>query len=214
MLQLRRARQYSPEDRRALQAAGRRLWPLYRPGRPLARYFSMGGEPDPAAVLAGLQSRVCTKPIVCPELSRWPADAGHMGFVRAPTDRPQSWRRNNRGFVEPRAGRPVATWSLDLVLVPLLAFDQHGRRLGRGGGHYDRALARGFRRPLLVGLAWPEQQVDEVPALDHDIPLDAVLTPGRLLLISARARRRCCAAGSSARRGGRRDFRFLPGSGS
>jgi 5-formyltetrahydrofolate cyclo-ligase len=67
----------------------------------------------------------------------------------------------------------------DILLVPLLAFDGRGRRLGYGGGFYDRTLAGlRARKPIAaVGLAYDEQRIDEVPHLDYDEMLDWVLTP-------------------------------------
>lgn len=66
---------------------------------------------------------------------------------------------------------------LDLVLVPGLAFDPHGRRLGRGKGFYDRLLSavRGVR----CGVAFDEQLLPEVPAEPHDVLLNCILTPTR-----------------------------------
>ncbi len=69
---------------------------------------------------------------------------------------------------------------LDAILLPLLAFDDHGTRLGSGAGYYDRLLA--FRRqapapPHLVGVAFQEQSMPELPRDDWDIPLDAICTP-------------------------------------
>ncbi|MEK7782114.1 MAG: 5-formyltetrahydrofolate cyclo-ligase [Verrucomicrobiota bacterium] len=66
---------------------------------------------------------------------------------------------------------------LDLVLVPGVAFDSHGRRLGRGKGFYDRLLAgvRGTK----CGVAFDEQLVDAVPVGPLDIPLNCILTPSR-----------------------------------
>ena len=67
----------------------------------------------------------------------------------------------------------------DLILVPLLAFDVHGGRLGQGGGYYDRTLAA-LRsrdpRPAFVGLAFAGQQADTLPHEPHDERLDGVLT--------------------------------------
>jgi 5-formyltetrahydrofolate cyclo-ligase len=65
-----------------------------------------------------------------------------------------------------------------IVLVPLAAFDRAGHRIGYGAGHYDRTLAllhksKGF---AAIGLAFAAQQVKTVPALQHDVPLDFVLT--------------------------------------
>jgi 5-formyltetrahydrofolate cyclo-ligase len=81
------------------------------------------------------------------------------------------------GIAEPKADKPAL--EPDIVLVPLLAFDTAGRRLGYGGGYYDRTL-RGLRARksvFAVGLAYDEQQVDAVPHLDYDERLDWVLRP-------------------------------------
>jgi 5-formyltetrahydrofolate cyclo-ligase len=70
----------------------------------------------------------------------------------------------------------------DLVLVPGLAFDAEGRRLGRGSGHYDAILKKtpsGCRR---IGVAFDLQMVDHVPVEEHDQRVDAVLTPGGFTL--------------------------------
>ena len=81
------------------------------------------------------------------------------------------------GIPEPRADKPVL--EPDVLLVPLLAFDIRGGRLGYGGGFYDRTLAR--LRPIkpivAIGLAYDEQRVNAVPHLDYDQRLDWVLTP-------------------------------------
>ncbi|MBI0143128.1 5-formyltetrahydrofolate cyclo-ligase [Bifidobacterium sp. W8106] len=66
----------------------------------------------------------------------------------------------------------------DLILVPALAIDHAGIRLGRGGGWYDRALALRAEQTSVVGICWPGEFVeDPLPHLDHDLPVDAVLTP-------------------------------------
>jgi len=66
---------------------------------------------------------------------------------------------------------------LDLVLVPGLAFDLHGSRLGRGKGFYDRLLAN--VRGTTCGIAYDHQMVSVVPAEPHDIHVDCILTPTR-----------------------------------
>ena len=81
------------------------------------------------------------------------------------------------GIAEPRADKTVL--EPDIVLVPLLAFDATGWRLGYGGGYYDRTL-RGLRARksiVAIGLAYNESQVDAVPHLDYDERLDWVLRP-------------------------------------
>jgi len=81
------------------------------------------------------------------------------------------------GMMQPRLTAPVV--DPDLILVPLIAIDGRGTRLGRGKGHYDRALAR-LRKSgaRLIGIGWPLQRLaDTIPADDWDIPLDAFASP-------------------------------------
>ncbi len=78
------------------------------------------------------------------------------------------------GILEPRADAPGADARADFILVPGLAFDPAGGRLGRGGGFYDRFLA-GFQG-VKVGVCFPELVVDEIPMEAHDIRMDFVVT--------------------------------------
>lgn len=64
----------------------------------------------------------------------------------------------------------------DIVIMPLLGFDQHGTRLGYGGGYYDRTLAHMKKSPRLIGLAFAAQELSDIPRDSHDVPLDAVIT--------------------------------------
>ena len=81
------------------------------------------------------------------------------------------------GIAEPLPDKPVL--EPDVVLVPLLAFDAAGHRLGYGGGFYDRTLARlrAIKPVVAVGVAYDELKVDAVPHQGYDQPLDWVLTP-------------------------------------
>lgn len=69
---------------------------------------------------------------------------------------------------------------LDLIFVPLVAFDPHCNRLGRGAGHYDRTLnfiqARSGRLPYLIGLAYEFQKIPQIVTDKWDVPLDMVVT--------------------------------------
>jgi 5-formyltetrahydrofolate cyclo-ligase len=75
----------------------------------------------------------------------------------------------------------------DVMLVPLAAFDRIGHRIGYGAGYYDRAIsllhAKG-RRPRLIGVAFDCQEVDIIPAEDHDVAVDAILTENGLRVIT------------------------------
>lgn len=84
-------------------------------------------------------------------------------------------RRNRHRIPEPVGGSRSAR--LDAIVVPLLAFDDRGRRLGMGGGYYDRVLARARGpRPLTIGFAYSFQRIAAVPAGLHDVALRVVAT--------------------------------------
>lgn len=81
--------------------------------------------------------------------------------VREPS---RHWRRDTDARV------------LDAVVVPGVAFDRRGHRLGYGGGHFDRVLARLRPGTFVVGVAFDAQLVDAVPVADHDVPVNVVVT--------------------------------------
>ena len=85
--------------------------------------------------------------------------------------------RHTLGMLEPAPTAPVMI--PDIILVPLLAFDGDGYRLGYGQGYYDRTMAamRRFEAPpKFIGVAFSVQEVDQVPTDAHDAPLDGILT--------------------------------------
>ena len=99
---------------------------------------------------------------------------------------PTSLRPGPRGLREP-AGHRLGVGAIreaDLVLVPALAVDHSGMRLGRGGGSYDRALARAGSA-FTVALLHDGEVLDSVPAAEHDRPVRAVITPGGGVALSA-----------------------------
>jgi 5-formyltetrahydrofolate cyclo-ligase len=93
---------------------------------------------------------------------------------------PDSLVPGRRGLLEP--GEPprgvAAVARADAVLVPALAVDRAGNRLGRGGGSYDRALARVGPLIPLIALLYDDELVDRVPVEGHDLPVRAVVRPG------------------------------------
>ena len=84
------------------------------------------------------------------------------------------------GIMQPRKSAPVV--EPDVVLVPLIAIDSQGTRLGRGKGHYDRSLLRLKKnRARLVGVGWVLQRLEEtIPADEWDVPLDGFVSPAGL----------------------------------
>jgi 5-formyltetrahydrofolate cyclo-ligase len=143
----------------------------------VAGYWAMGGE----VPLHVLQMRLRPGQVWClPCLE----DDGTLRF--APWRPGDALESNRFGIPEP-ALSPDARLSpqdMAVILLPLLAFDAAGHRLGMGGGWYDRSLA--FRQnqpapPRLVGVAYGFQQVDALPAEAWDVALDAVVTEAGLL---------------------------------
>jgi 5-formyltetrahydrofolate cyclo-ligase len=85
--------------------------------------------------------------------------------------------RNSLGAQEPL--HEALEMAPAVVLVPLLAFDADGYRLGYGGGYYDRTMAAarsGENTPLFIGVGYAAQEVDQVPTDEFDVPLDGILT--------------------------------------
>ena len=184
-----RRRAVGAHERRAAARAIARLLTsanLLRPGTRIAIYLAHDGEIDPT-VIARTARRHGAR-LFLPVITR--ASTGRMRF--APLDSPpRAWRYNRYGISEPGAVPRLhrGAQGLDLVLLPLVAFDRDGHRLGMGGGYYDRALAfRGRRgrwhRPILVGLAFDCQEATSLRSAAWDMPLDMVATPTRIILIS------------------------------
>ena len=87
---------------------------------------------------------------------------------------------NEWGITEPLSGEEVSPELLDLIVIPLLACDMEGNRLGYGKGFYDRFLATCRPEALKVGLSYFEPQEATIPHEPHDIPLDVCVTPDRV----------------------------------
>lgn len=91
---------------------------------------------------------------------------------------PQMLKQGTYGIWEPdpQIAEKADLTKLDAVLVPGVAFDRAGGRMGYGGGYYDRFLASLDRKPFLLGVAYSMQVVEHVPVEPHDILLDAIVT--------------------------------------
>jgi 5-formyltetrahydrofolate cyclo-ligase len=81
-----------------------------------------------------------------------------------------------RGVNEPIGGKPVPVDMIDLVIVPGVGFSPNGLRIGRGLGFYDRFLAQPDFIGRSCGLAFEDQVIEDLPTLDHDIPLSMLIT--------------------------------------
>ena len=142
----------------------------------IAAYVSMGMEPDTHALIFALWKRgsYVLLPRLLPDNDLdWASYEG-----------PDSLRPGPAGF--PESTEPVrgidAIKAADVILVPSLAVDRTGVRLGRGGGSYDRALARVGPGILTVSMVYDSELVDELPAEPHDQRVRAVITPSQGLV--------------------------------
>jgi 5-formyltetrahydrofolate cyclo-ligase len=140
----------------------------------VAAYVSMGAEPGTRGLIDVLRSsgtRVLLPVLLADNDLDWAAYDGPATLERSP-----------RGLLEPTGVRlgPQAVTGAQAVLLPGLAVDGQGARLGRGGGSYDRVLARlrsAAAHPLLVVLLYAHEVVESVPREAHDRLVDAVVTP-------------------------------------
>ena len=89
---------------------------------------------------------------------------------------PAQLRRGSFGVLEPQGDPWTATDRIDLLVVPGVAFDRQGWRLGYGQGYYDRFLGTRHQPAVLVGLCYDFQLLDRLPADVHDIPMDLIVT--------------------------------------
>lgn len=89
------------------------------------------------------------------------------------------------GFAE-GAGSPATLDELDLLVIPALAVDQSGMRLGKGRGFYDRALANFAALPPIIAVVFDDELLESVPAEPHDHPVDAAVTPSQVVIYSDR----------------------------
>ncbi|MBF7730111.1 5-formyltetrahydrofolate cyclo-ligase [Pseudomonas sp. N040] len=190
--QLRQARRNlsATEQKNAARALYRQLaqHPLFRRARSIALYLPSDGEIDPRPLLEEAWQR--GKRVYLPLLRRWPAT--HMVFQQIKPG--EALQRNRFRIPEPapRTARQRRCWSLDLILLPLVGFDEFGGRLGMGGGFYDRSLEcltrrQDWRTPVLLGLAHECQKVDRLLLGPLDVPLAACVTDRRWYQASAAA---------------------------
>jgi len=151
-----------------------------RRAKRIAGYSPVGSELDPGPVLKTLARG--RKQVYLPRVSRLP---GRMDFALLTDDAPLL--RNRYGILQPGSTAPgIGARFLDVVLLPLLAFDLNGNRLGSGAGYYDRAFAfrrvrRTWRRPWLLGVAFDCQEVPALEPQPWDVPLDGLATETRLI---------------------------------
>jgi 5-formyltetrahydrofolate cyclo-ligase len=146
--------------------------PLFKENMHFACYLATSDELDLQPLIQAIwqAGKYCYLPLISPALTLT------FGLYEANT----SLKPNIYGIPEPQDSDLIEPNQLEIVLMPLLAFDLKGHRLGTGGGYYDRTF--GFlnavkaAKPVLVGAGFELQRLEEVPSEGFDVGLDGVVT--------------------------------------
>ena len=154
---------------------------LFLKSHTLAAFFSHKSEINPALIIqtALNANKRCYLPVV--QTEPYP----HLKFCKVEEN--TVYRPNRYGILEPEYNNHtemISSEALDLVLLPLVAIDNQGHRLGMGGGFYDRTFQfkEHQKKPFLLGLAYSMQCITEVPFEPYDVSLDGVVTEKNFIL--------------------------------
>jgi 5-formyltetrahydrofolate cyclo-ligase len=149
-----------------------RHWPRWVAARCVLAFLPLPSEVDLRPLLAeAIRAEVL---VAVPES----LPDGSLRPCRLRSLEPSELETDAMGIAVPRVREPVPLEQLDVVLVPGVAFDPAGRRLGRGGGFYDRFLAGLPARAASVGVCFRAQRVEQVPVQAADRPVEWLAMPG------------------------------------
>jgi 5-formyltetrahydrofolate cyclo-ligase len=161
-----------------------RKYPPYRFAKRIAFYVASDGEIDPGYLIrqAMDDGKKCYLPVI------HPLKHNRLYFVEHLPTRPLV--TNHLGIKEPKLSSDTTApcWILDIIFLPLVAFDHNGWRLGMGGGYYDRTLSYIRHsdghpgKPLLIGLAHSFQEVENLRPAAWDVPMHAIATENKLII--------------------------------
>ena len=180
----RKLRQVMLDRRRTLSAEERRVsghliqkefvaLPEFAAARVVALYSSIGGEVETGEVMESAlkDGKAVLFPVVCGD---------HLRFVKVSD--PADMAKGAFGIAEPcLTGEGYPPDSADLIVIPGVAFDCAGKRIGFGKGYYDRALHHLEGSGKLIGFCYDFQLVDEIVAEPHDVAVDVIITEKRVL---------------------------------
>jgi 5-formyltetrahydrofolate cyclo-ligase len=150
-------------------------------GKVAAVYHDLGSEVPAHALADWLAQAGWTLALPSVEGADAEGHGGHMVFRRWTPG--ETLVHDAVGLVAPNREQPIV--QPDLVVAPLLGFDRQGRRLGQGGGYYDRALEalRARKSVFVLGLAYVGQETHGLPDEPHDQRLDAILTESEYIAV-------------------------------
>ncbi|MEO8860406.1 MAG: 5-formyltetrahydrofolate cyclo-ligase [Ginsengibacter sp.] len=130
------------------------------------------GEIDTSSITRYLEFKNPGLKILVPRIDKLSGDMHHIHYHDE-----VEFEYNSFGIAEPVGGEKISANVIDLVLVPLLAFDKHGNRVGYGKGFYDKFLSECNEEVIKIGLSFfePESQINDIN--QYDIPLNYCVTP-------------------------------------
>lgn len=177
--QFRKARQGITQDERLQydQAIGDHITALVvqQGAARIAGYLAFDGEPDITTTLARANTGMAqvNLPVITASVTQ-----ASMIFRRWLPHDEAALKKNNFGIDEPVIGPQAGAADLDIIFMPLVAWDSMGGRLGMGAGYYDRALTdvANLSQPLRIGVAYEAQKADSIPMTENDVRLHGVIT--------------------------------------
>jgi len=166
--------QSKEEGRRKSRVISRKLFALqaFKRAKVIMFYVSKDGEVETGQMMEKAQKK--GKEIVIPHINRKTKKMLACQF----RNRDEDLSKGPYGILQLRDGykKAVRPESIDMIIVPGIAFSRDGRRLGRGGGYFDRFLGHVRKNTLKVGLAFDFQIIEDIPFLSHDKPVDLVIS--------------------------------------
>lgn len=151
---------------------------LFQSSQRIACYLSLTNEFDTDPIIQAIwqEGKNCYLPVLEPEKK----------LLFAPYHPNDALTKNKYQIPEPSNKNFISAENLDLVIVPLVGFNLQGKRLGKGGGYYDRTFSfrsnTAHHKPFLLGLGYGLQQIDDLPSEPWDVRLDGVLTEHTLVI--------------------------------
>lgn len=145
---------------------------IYKKSRHIACYLPLKHEFDTSPIIHELQqNKICYLPVL--------KENNTLSFIRY--DQNDGLHFNRYSILEPvELTYQISPEELDIVIMPLVAFDEKGHRLGAGGGFYDRTfhflLNHSIQKPILIGLGYAAQKAEDLPEEKWDVKLNAMLT--------------------------------------
>jgi 5-formyltetrahydrofolate cyclo-ligase len=171
-LLIQKRRMLSDEDRTNMSAAileQLEKMTVFQEAKTVLLYYPKNNEVD----VLPLFKRHKDKTLLLPVTHR-------NGMTANPYEGNDKMHRGNFGIPEPTT--PAYEGKIDVIIVPAVAFDKNGNRLGRGGGYYDRFLKK-QPHATLIGVGYDFQLVDEVPVRKHDQKVHRVILPSQTILV-------------------------------